>query len=87
MSGEAFEPVKVIDFRKVEDKCGMSKVDAFQIYVAQLARPGVTYEVIMRDADTWLAVKEIAREMGFEVLEEGRREEEGVFYVKIRLSF
>jgi hypothetical protein len=80
------EPVKVIDFRKVEDKCGMSKTDAFQIYVAQLARPGVTYEVIMRDADTWLAIQELAREMGFEVLDAGRREEEGVYYVRIRLA-
>ncbi len=78
--------VKVIDFRKVEDKCGMSKTEAFQIYVAQFARPGVVYEVIMRDADTWLAIQEIARDMGFEILDAGRREEEGVYYVRLTLA-
>ena len=80
------EEVKVIDFRKVEDKCSMSKTEAFQIYVAQLAKPGVIYEVVMRDADTWLAIQEIAKDMGFEVLDAGRKEEEGVFYVRLKLA-
>ncbi len=75
--------VKVIDFRKLEDKCGADKLEAFNRYIFMVARPGQAYKVIARDADTWYAIKELAREYGFDVLEEGR--EEDYYYVVIRL--
>ncbi|GBF09950.1 nicotinic acid phosphoribosyltransferase [Aeropyrum pernix] len=64
----------------------MPKIEAFETYVAQLARPGEVYEVVMRDPDTWLAVQRIAEDMGFEVLDAGRRDDEKVYYVRIRLA-
>ncbi len=78
--------VQVIDLRRVEDKCGVNKLEAFQAYVFSLARPGVVYRVLSRDADTWHALKTLASDYGFEVLEAGRDEEQGVYYVLLRLK-
>lgn len=80
------EGLVIVDLRRVEDKCGADKLSAFQQYVFSTARPGVRYKVISRDADTWYALKSLAGDYGFEVLHEGRDEEEGYYYVIITLK-
>lgn len=75
------EGVVLIDLRRVEDKCGVGKLQAFQSYVFSTARPGAVYKVVSRDPDTWYALKNLAAEYGFEVLGEGRDSGAGYYYV------
>ncbi|MEB3773744.1 MAG: hypothetical protein GSR86_02295 [Desulfurococcales archaeon] len=74
---------KIVDFRKIEEKCGLPKIEALQTYIISRARPGEVYEVIARDPDTWYAVKELGGELGYEVIDE--RVEDGVYVVIIRI--
>ncbi len=80
------EGVILIDLRRVEDKCGVNKLEAFQSYIFSAARPGITYKVVSRDPDTWYSLKSLAGDYGFEVLGEGRDEEAGYYYVLLRLK-
>ena len=68
-SGDLESVAKVIDFRKVEEKCNLPKIEAFETYVIAVARPGEVYKVIMGDADTWYAFKNLAGELGYEVID------------------
>lgn len=82
---ELEEVAKVIDFRKVEDKCGMNKMEAFQTYIISVARPGEVYKVVMRDADNWLALRSLGEKLGYKVL--GYGGSVGEYYVYIMLDF
>ena len=76
--------VKLIDFRKVEAKCGLPKIEAFQTYILNRAMPGEVYEVIVSDPDTWYALRNLGDELGYEVIDARKDEDKYVVVIKIK---
>ena len=74
---------KIIDFRKIEEKCNLPKIEAIQTYILNQARPGEEYEILSRDPDTRYAIKNLGEDLGYEVLEDAR--EDGLYIIRIRI--
>lgn len=81
---EELEEVKIVDFRKIEEKCNLPKIEALQTYILNRARPGEVYEIIVRDPDTWYAFKNLGEDLGYEVLEERREDEAYILRIRIQ---
>ncbi len=77
------EEVKVVDFRKIEEKCNLPKIEALQTYIINRAKPGEILEVIVKDPDTWYAIVNLGDTLGYEVLDS--TEEDNLYIIRIRI--
>lgn len=64
--------VRRIDLRKLGDLCAVPKTELFLKYVLKGARPGDELLVVVGEADTWFALKNLGGQLGYEVLESER---------------
>ncbi|MCE4599183.1 MAG: hypothetical protein F7C81_03185 [Desulfurococcales archaeon] len=74
---------RIVDFRKIEEKCNLPKIEALQTYILNNARPGETLEVIVGDADTWYAFTQLGETLGYKVLESRKEEDKYTIMIKI----
>lgn len=81
METEAPQQYRQIDFRRVEDKCAASKIEAIQRYILNQVRPGEKVEVIVAKPDTWYTLTQLGDALGYQVLES--RQEGGEYRILI----
>lgn len=61
--------MKEVDFRRLEEKCASSKIEAIQKYILSQVMPGEKVEVIVAKPDTWYALTNLGDVLGYRVIE------------------
>lgn len=77
------EEPRLVDFRKIEEKCNLPKLEAIQTYILNHARPGELLEIIVRDPDTWYAIKNLGDQLGYTVIEDKQEDDHYTIIIRI----
>ncbi len=73
-----------IDLKKLTAECGLPKLEAFKDFIVTAAVPDEEIEVVVGDADTWYALKNLGDELGYEVLDSYKKsDKEYIVVIKV----
>jgi len=75
---------KIINFTKIEEKCNIPKIEAIQTYILNNAKTGDTYEIHTKNPDTWYAIKNLAQQLEYEIIEEHKENNTYIITIKIK---
>ncbi len=74
---------RIVDIRKIQEKCNIPKIEALQTYILNNAKPGEVLEIIVGDADTWYAFIQLGETLGYKIIESRKEEDEYIITIKI----